>query len=153
MKKSVYILSAVICFLLSYHVSSANYQVSKMPDLDRMEHVLKLSQKKWTWIINRQVDSLNVLFHDNIFSSQPGVRMDKRGHLDVIENGNIRYDHIDIIDTDIQFIGDTSILLTKVEFNYLGDKVKQVKSVKEIYQRSNKEWKLIVLQISPGSNE
>lgn len=148
MRKLVYILSALFCFLLSFHFSEGKPRMGKLPEPEPVEQLLKLSKKKWTWIINRQIDSLDSLFHENIVSRQPGIGMDKPGLLDVIANGNIQYDHIDIRDTDIQIIGDTSILLTKVVFNYLGDKESEVKNVTEVYQKYDNEWKLILLQIS-----
>lgn len=114
-----------------------------------IEQLLKLSEIKWAWIINRQIDSLDSLFHENIVSRQPGIGMDKPGLLDVIANGNIQYDQIDIRGTDIQIIGDTSILLTKVFFNRLGDTEIEVKNVTEVYQKVDNEWKLIHLQIIP----
>jgi len=99
--------------------------------------------------MDRQIDSLHVLFDENIVSRQPEIRMDKAGQLDAIKNGNIRYKHINILETDIQIVDNISTLLTKVEFNFLGRKESEIKYVTEVYKKSSNDWKLILFQISP----
>lgn len=66
-------------------------------------------------MINREVDSLDGLFHEDIISHQPGIKLDKPRRLYLISNGNTEYGRIDIISTDIQFIEDMPILLTEVK--------------------------------------
>lgn len=100
--------------------------------------------------MDRRIDSLQVLFDEDMISRQPQIRMDKSGHIDVIENGNIRYQHISTLDTDIQIFGDVSILLTTVKFISSTDKaVTLFQNVTEVYKKRNNEWKLILFQMEP----
>lgn len=98
--------------------------------------------------MDRQTDSLEVLFDEHLISREPAVKMDKAGHIDVIENGNISYKRIDILDTDIQVVGDMSILLTTVEFLDRNEE-SLYRSVTEIYKKYKNEWKLILFQVDP----
>ncbi len=69
--------------------------------------------------MDRQTDSHQILSDEKIVSRQPEIRVDKAGHIGLIKNGNIRYQNIDILKTDIQIVADISTLRTKVEFNFL----------------------------------
>lgn len=147
--KLIYILNALVCFLLSSPVSLGNSPRGQFRELEPADQVLELSKKKWTWMMDRQIDSLADLFHDNMISREPSIKTDKPGQLDGIANGNTQYDHIDIIDTDIHILGDTAILLTKVAFNYSMNRELEIKGITEIYQKYGNVWKLILIQTTP----
>uniref|UniRef100_F4CF40 DUF4440 domain-containing protein n=1 Tax=Sphingobacterium sp. (strain 21) TaxID=743722 RepID=F4CF40_SPHS2 len=135
--------------MLSFCYSLGNAKIRQETVSDQRDEILSLSEKKWKWMMDRQIDSLHVLFDENIVSRQPEIRMDKAGQLDAIKNGNIRYKHINILETDIQIVDNISTLLTKVEFNFLGRKESEIKYVTEVYKKSSNDWKLILFQISP----
>lgn len=112
--------------------------------------VLELSKKKWTWIANRQMDSLDMLLDEKIISQQPNIRLDKAGYLDVIKNGNVRYEQISVLDTDIQIVDNLSTLLSRVEFRFPNRKKKpETKYVTEVYRKIGNDWKLILFQTNP----
>lgn len=101
--------------------------------------------------MQREIDSLDILFHEKLLVSEPSIRMDKEGYMDVVENGIVRYKHVDILETDIQMVGDLSILLTKIQLTLLdGQDELRMREVTEVYKKHNKGWKLILFQMNPN---
>ncbi|MDX3917231.1 MULTISPECIES: nuclear transport factor 2 family protein [Olivibacter] len=149
MKKLTWFFGTLCILFLSFCYSLGNAKIERETVSYPKDEILALSKKKWKWIIDRQIDSLQVLFDENIVSRQPEIRMDKAGHLDVIKNGNIRYKQISVLETDIQIIDNISTLLTKVEFNFPGRKRAEIKYVTEVFKKSGDDWKLILFQINP----
>jgi len=148
MKKFIYILFSL--FIIPFSYSLGNSQIVQERIDDPREKILELSKKKWAWIIDRQMGSLEVLFDEQIISSSPAIRMDKREHLDVIKNGNIRYSQIHILETEVQLVDNISTLLSKVEFNTPGKKeLSEVKYVTEVYKKTDNNWKLLFIRINP----
>ncbi|MCY4778571.1 hypothetical protein ORI89_02835 [Sphingobacterium sp. UT-1RO-CII-1] len=112
------------------------------------EQIVQLSKNKWQWIEKRQTDSLNILFHIDLISLAPGVRMDKAGYIDVIKNDISKYSEANILETEIQLMDDVSVLHTKVVFTQVERKI--FMSVTEIYKKHKNSWQLIRLQVQPA---
>lgn len=150
MKKSIYVLSFLCLIGIPFCYPAGNINPPSMR-LEPTDKILELSQQKWEWIMQRQTDSLDILFHEKLLASEPAIRMDKAGYIDVVENGFTRYQHVDILETDIQTLGDLSILLTKVRLTLPdGQEEPQLREVTEVYKKHNRDWKLILFQMNPN---
>lgn len=98
------------------------------------------------------MDSLKNLLSDNFESIQSKIRMDKSGFLDLIENTNIRYKDVILLESSTHIDGDICILSSKSKF--IPDKnnsIPQIKNITEIYKRSADSWQLKQLQIYPSN--
>lgn len=148
MSKSYFVYAVMMMFSC---VVSVGYAGNKpLHQSDSSQFIVELSKKKWSWVIENQLDSLTNLFSDNFQAIQPKSMMDKLGYLDLIENTNIRYRDIAILESSIRVDGDVSTLITKSEFIAKKDtRASQINCVTEVYKRSAKGWKLILLQIHP----
>lgn len=111
------------------------------------EQIIQLSTHKWNWIVKRQTDSLDILFHNDLISIAPGVRMDKAGYIDIIKNGISNYNEVSILESEVQLIDDVSILYTKVVFGQVERKI--FMNVTEVYKSHKNSWTLLRLQVQP----
>lgn len=75
MKKLVYFLCILFIFFPYY--SPGNFKIVQEKVSDPREKILELSKKKWAWSMDRQMDSLQVLFDEQIVSREPEIRMGK----------------------------------------------------------------------------
>ncbi|HIX54841.1 MAG TPA: nuclear transport factor 2 family protein [Candidatus Sphingobacterium stercoripullorum] len=139
----------IYAFSLLYFLGLPFYYALGHSKPQTADIILALSGKKWEWIMHRQIDSLDALFHEKLIFRQAAVKMDKPGYMGVIENGSPYFRHVETLETDIQVLEDLSILYTKVQFT-TGDKQlsPEIKEVTEVYQNSPTGWKLITFQMS-----
>lgn len=82
--------------------------------MNEEQEVLSLSNDKWRWMSERNVDALTALFHDKAVFVHMGGTMSKSQELDVIRSGGIQYKHAEILEASVQVIGTTAILLNRI---------------------------------------
>ncbi len=58
---------------------------------DTEQEIIKLSQQKWLWMADRQIDSLETLFHEKAVFVHMGGTMSREHELNVIKGGMIQY--------------------------------------------------------------
>jgi len=116
------------------------------------EHeLINLSQEKWRWMSERNVDSLAALFHEKAVFVHMGGTMSKAQELDVISSGRIHYKHVDIEETSVRLIGTTTaILLNKIRLVAVvgGNEVTNPFMVTEVYVQQNDTWTLASLSFT-----
>jgi hypothetical protein len=113
--------------------------------------LINLSQKKWRWMSERNVDSLAALFHEQAVFVHMGGTMSKAQELDVIKSGGIHYKHVDIEETSVRFIGTTTaILLNKIRLVAVvgGNEVTNPFVVTEVYVQQRETWTLASLSFT-----
>jgi hypothetical protein len=92
----------------------------------------------------KDVNSLNELFHENAMFVHMGGTMNKEHELNTIRSGGIYYKHADIQETSVQFVGTTAIVLDKIRLTAIvgGNEVVNPFMVTEVYVMIDSKWKL-----------
>ena len=115
------------------------------------QEVINLSQEKWRWMSERNVDSLAALFHEKAVFVHMGATMSKDDELDVISSGRIQYKHVDIQEASVRFIGTTTaILLNTIRLVAVvgGNEVTNPFVVTEVYVQQRETWTLASLSFT-----
>jgi 4-carboxymuconolactone decarboxylase len=114
------------------------------------QEVLNLSQEKWCWMSERNVDALATLFHEKAVFVHVGATMSKDEELAVISSGGIHYKHVDIQEASVQVIGTTAILVNKIRLVAVvgGNEVTNPFVVTEVYVQQRGSWTLASLSFT-----
>jgi hypothetical protein len=122
-----------------------------MQNVKSEQEVINLSKKKWRWMTERKVDSLDALFHEKAVFVHMGGTMSKEQELDVIRSGGIHYNNVDIQEASVRFIGTTTaILLNKIRLAAVvgGNEVTNPFVVTEVYVQQSGTWTLASLSFT-----
>lgn len=76
------------------------------------QELLDLSKTKWTWMSDKNVDSLSGLFDEKCVVVHMGGSWGKAQELDVIKSGRIWYKKAAVYGASVNIFGNTAILLT-----------------------------------------
>ena len=108
------------------------------------QEIIGLSETKWRWMSERNVDSLAVLFHDEAVFVHMGGTMSREQELGVIRSGGIHYRHAEIQEVSVSVIGTTAILLNRIRLEAVvgGNEVTNPFVVTEVYVQQDGTWKL-----------
>ena len=111
------------------------------------QELIELSKKKWLLMAARDVKALDHLFDEKATFVHMGGSMSKAEEIRVIESGRIEYKQADIEDVSVQIIGDTAIVLSRVQLFALvgGNEARNPFSVTETFVRKSGDWKLVAL--------
>ena len=133
---------ALSILILSVQVSYA--QKKTVNSEQTKQELLDLSKTKWQWMADKNVDSLNNLFHDEAVFVHMGGTMTKEQELNTIKSGGIHYKHAEIKETSVRLIGNTAIILDRIRLTAVvgGNEVVNPFVVTEVYVLINDEWKL-----------
>ena len=133
---------ALSILILSVQVSYA--QKKTVNSEQTKQELLDLSKTKWQWMADKNVDSLNNLFHDEAVFVHMGGTMNKEQELNTIKSGGIHYKHAEIQETSVRFISNTAIILDRIRLTAVvgGNEVVNPFVVTEVYVLINDEWKL-----------
>ena len=122
-----------------------------MQNVKSEQEVINLSKEKWRWMSERNVETLDALFHEEAVFVHMGGTMSKQQELDVITSGMIHYKDLDIQETSVRFIGaTTAILLNKIRLVAVvgGNEVTNPFFVTEVYVQLNDSWALASLSFT-----
>jgi 4-carboxymuconolactone decarboxylase len=128
-------------------VTDAEYNSLKSQIKDgttKEQEIINLSKKKWLWMADKNVDSLNVLFNEKSIFVHMGGSWGKEQELKVIKSGGIHYKQADIQETSVQLMGNTAVLLNKIRLVAVvgGNEVVNPFMVTEVYVRQDNTWTL-----------
>ena len=134
-------------------VTEEEYQKLEKPTelTTAAEQELKdLSNEKWAWMSDKNIDKLNKLFHEKSMFVHMGGSWGKQQELDVIKSGNIWYKKAEVYSTTINIIGNTAIILNDIDLEAVvgGNTVINPFMVTEVYSKENGEWKMGSLTFS-----
>ncbi len=125
--------------------SSATTTVTK-----EEQELLDLSKTKWTWMADKNVESLNGLFKENCVFVHMGGSWGKKQELDIIKGGRIWYKKAEIYSASVNIFGNTAILLNDIDLVAMvgGNEVISAFMVTEVYIKEDGKWKMGSLTFS-----
>lgn len=121
-----------------------NAQFSYSQDLFNEQEIINLSKAKWEWMSDKNVDTLNNLFHKKAVFVHMGGSWGKEQELNIIKSGGIWYKKADIQEVSVNFIDNTAILLNRITLLAVvgGNEVTNPFEVTEVYVKQGNSWKL-----------
>jgi hypothetical protein len=114
------------------------------------QEVINLSKEKWDWMSERNVDTLNVLFHEKSVFVHMGGAWGKEREIDIIKSGGIHYKKADIHEASVNIIDNTAVLLNRITLLAVvgGNEVTNPFMVTEVYVQQEGNWKLASLSFT-----
>ena len=139
MKNSI-IWLAVLCIC---QLSFAQTKPSS-PNNNAEQEIINLSKKKWLWMADKKADTLANLFHEKSVFVHMGGSWGKEQEVNIIRSGGIHYKKADVLETSVNIIGNTAILLNRITLLAVvgGNEVTNPFIVTEVYVKENESWKL-----------
>jgi hypothetical protein len=121
-----------------------------MQNVNLEEEVVNLSKEKWRWMSEREMDSLDALFHEKCVFVHMGGSWGKEQEMEIIKSGGIHYKKADIHEVSVNVIGTTAILLNRITLLAVvsGNEVINPFMVTEVYVQQNGAWKLASLSFT-----
>jgi uncharacterized protein DUF4440 len=114
------------------------------------QEILDLSKTKWTWMSDKNVESLNGLLKENCVFVHMGGSWGKNQELEIIKGGRIWYKKAEIYSASVNFFGNTAILLNDIDLvaTVGGNEVINPFMVTEVYIKEDGKWKMGSLTFS-----
>lgn len=108
------------------------------------QEIINLSEKKWQWMADKNVDELADLFHEKAEFVHMGGSWGTEQELNIIKSGGIWYKKADIHEVSVNIIDNTAILLNRITLlaEVGGNEVSNPFEVTEVYVKENGTWKL-----------
>lgn len=125
--------------------------LSAVGQVDNEANEIKiLSRLKWEWMADKNIHSLDSLFHDKSVFVHMGGSWGKERELAIIKSGGIWYKKADIHDVSVQLVDNTAVLLNKIDLLAVvgGNEVTNSFMVTEVYVDVNHKWKLLSLSFT-----
>jgi hypothetical protein len=121
-----------------------------MQDASSEQDLIDLSKEKWYWMSERNVDSLEALFHEKSVFVHMGGSWGKERELEIIKSGGIHYKNADIHEVSVNIIDATAILLNRITLLAVvgGNEVTHPFMVTEVYVQQEGSWKLASLSFT-----
>jgi Domain of unknown function (DUF4440) len=121
-----------------------------MQNLNLEQEVINLSKEKWRWMSERNVDTLDALFHEKSVFVHMGGSWGKEQELEIIKSGRIHYKQADIHEVSVNIIDATAILLNRITLLAVvgGNEVTNPFVVTEVYVQQDSSWKLASLSFT-----
>ena len=121
-----------------------------MQNVNLEQEVINLSKEKWRWMSERNVDTLDALFHEKSVFVHMGGSWGKERELEIIKSGGIHYKKADIHEVSVNIIGTTAILLNRITLLAVvgGNEVTNPFMVTEVYVQQDGSWKLASLSFT-----
>ena len=121
-----------------------------MQNINLEQEVINLSKEKWRWMAERDVETLDALFHEKAVFVHMGGSWGKEQELDVIKSGGIHYKKAEIHEVSVNIIGATAVLLNRITLLAVvgGNEVTNPFMVTEVYVQQEGSWKLASLSFT-----
>jgi hypothetical protein len=121
-----------------------------MQTVNLEQEVIDLSKKKWHWMSEREVDTLDALFHEKAVFVHMGGSWGKEKELEIIKSGGIHYKKADIHEVSVNIIDNTAVLLNRITLLAVvgGNEVTNPFVVIEVYVQQDGNWKLASLSFT-----
>jgi hypothetical protein len=114
------------------------------------QSLIKLSQDKWQWMSDKDVDKLKDLFDDKSKFVHMSGTWKKEEELDIIKTGRIWYKKATVKDTAVEVFGNTAIVWNRITLDAIVREQVAITefTVTEVYQKNGDKWKLLDLTFS-----
>ena len=108
------------------------------------QELIDISNAKWQWMSEKNVDKLESLFHENAMFVHMGGSWGKEAELETIKGGFIHYKHTDIHDVSVKFTANTGIVYSNIHLTSMvaGNEVTFPFMVTEVFVKENGNWQL-----------
>lgn len=109
--------------------------------------IIELSNNKWNWMSEKNVEKLAELFHENSQFVHMGGYWGKQQELETIRTGGIWYKKAEIHDVQVKFAAGTATVYSRIHLNSEvgGNAVRFPFIVTETYVMENGRWQLSTL--------
>jgi hypothetical protein len=131
-------------------INDSQKEEIKMQNVNLEQEVINLSKEKWGWMSERNVDTLDALFHEKSVFVHMGGSWGKDQEVEIIKSGRIHYKQADIHEVSVNIIGATAILLNRITLLAVvgGNEVTNPFMVTEVYVQQEGNWKLASLSFT-----
>jgi hypothetical protein len=121
-----------------------------MQNVNLEQEVIDLSKEKWLWMSERNMDTLDALFHEKSVFVHMGGSWGKEREMEIIKSGGIHYKQADIHEVSVNIIGPTAVLLNRITLLAVvgGNEVINPFIVTEAYVQQEGSWKLASLSFT-----
>lgn len=111
------------------------------------QEIINLSNDKWQWMSEKNVDKLADLFHETSQFVHMGGYWGKEQELNTIKDGGIWYKKAEIHDQKVKFTDNTATIYSIIHLNSEvgGHAVRFPFIVTEVYVKENGKWLLTSL--------
>lgn len=140
--------AALFCLVLATTnvIAHAEPTASPNPGLQMVEEktLIELSRQKWLWMAERNIQALDNLFDERSVFVHMSRTLTKSQELEVITTGNIQYKMADVKESSVRFIGDTAIVLNRIDLFAIvrGTEANNPFMVTEVYVKKGGGWRL-----------
>ena len=130
--------------LLVFAIAGANAQETKKTFTAEEQAIVDLSNDKWKWMAEKNVDKLAALFHENSQFVHMGGYWGKQDELNTIRTGGIWYKKAEIHDVQVMFAAGIATVYSRIHLNSEvgGNAVRFPFIVTEVYVMENGRWQL-----------
>jgi 4-carboxymuconolactone decarboxylase len=121
-----------------------------MQKVNLEQEVIDLSKEKWRWMSERNVKTLDALFHEKSVFVHMGGSWGKEREMEIIKSGMIHYKQADIHEVSVNVIGTTAVLLNRITLLAVvrGNEVTNPFIVTEVYVQQEDSWMLASLSFT-----
>jgi hypothetical protein len=121
-----------------------------MQNANLEQEVINLSKEKWRWMAERDVDTLDALFHEKSVFVHMGGAWGKEREMEIIKSGGIHYKQADIHEVSVNIMDNTAVLLNRITLLAVvgGNEVTNPFMVTEVYVQQEGSWKLASLSFT-----
>jgi len=150
MKVKIPALLLLMTCMLSAVAQQPPTETIQTPVTAEQQQIINLSKQKWTWMADKNIDSLTILFHDKSMFVHMGGSWGKTRELSVIKDGTIWYKKAEVYSVIVNNIGNTVILLNEIDLVAVvgGNEVVNPFMVTEVYVKEGNTWKMGSLTFS-----
>lgn len=129
---------------------NSGLKVTAMGNINLEQEVINLSKEKWRWMSERNMETLDALFHEKSVFVHMGGSWGKEREMEIINSGGIHYKQADIHEVSVNIIGATAILLNRITLLAVvgGNEVINPFMVTEVYLQQDGSWKLASLSFT-----
>ena len=121
-----------------------------MQTVNLEQEVIELSKEKWRWMSERNMETLDALFHEKSVFVHMGGSWGKEREMEIIKGGGIHYKQADIHEVSVNIIDATAVLLNRITLLAVvgGNEVINPFTVTEVYVQQDGSWKLVSLSFT-----
>lgn len=145
----------ITTFILLALTVGVNAQKQQRVFTTEEQVIVDLSNNKWDWMAEKNVDKLAELFHENSQFVHMGGYWGKQQELETIRTGGIWYKKAEIHDVQVKFAAGTATVYSRIHLNSVvgGNSVRFPFIVTEVYVMENGKWQLSSLAFTKTLGE
>ena len=145
----------ITTFMLLALTVGVNAQKQQRVFTTEEQVIVDLSNNKWDWMEEKNVDKLAELFHENSQFVHMGGYWGKQQELETIRTGGIWYKKAEIHDVQVKFAAGTATVYSRIHLNSVvgGNSVRFPFIVTEVYVMENGKWQLSSLAFTKTLGE